>query len=108
MTSKNLFEKAWISFAILIIGIILTIAVAVYTKNDLETIAKYEFALVCNEIKAKVTTRLYSQAQLLRSGSSFLTASDTVTRENWKIFIESSKLNRNLPGIQGVGVCFFF
>jgi PAS domain S-box-containing protein len=106
MTSKNLFGKAWISFAILIIGIILTIAVAVYTKNDLETIAKYEFALVCNEIKAKVTTRLYSQAQLLRSGSSFLTASDTVTRENWKIFIESSKLNRNLPGIQGVGFSF--
>lgn len=103
MSPKFLIKKAWISFAILIIGIGLTIAVAIYTKNDSEAIAKHEFALECNEIKTKITTRLYTHAQLLRSGSSFFAASDTVSRKEWKKFIGSSKLDKNLPGIQGVG-----
>ncbi len=49
MSQKILFTKKWNSFAILIIGIIATIAVAFYTKKNSEAIAKHEFALVCNQ-----------------------------------------------------------
>jgi len=103
MSRKILFTKKWKSFAILIIGIVLTIAAAIYTKKNSETLAKREFALVCNEITTKISTRLHSHAQLLRSGASLFATSDSVTRKDWKIFIESSKINKNLPGIQGVG-----
>jgi PAS domain S-box-containing protein len=103
MSPKILFTKKWQSFAILIIGIVLTLAAAIYTKKDSETVAKHEFALVCNEIKTKITTRLYTHAQLLRSGSALFAASDEVTRKVWKLFVENSRLNKNIPGIQGVG-----
>ena len=103
MSRKILFTNKWKSFAILITGIVLTIAAAIYTKKDSETLAKHEFALVCNEITTKISTRLHSHAQLLRSGASLFATSDSVTRKDWKIFIESSKINENLPGIQGVG-----
>ena len=103
MSPKILFTKRWQSVAILIIGIVLTIAAAIYTKKESETVAKHEFALVCNEIRTKITTRLYSHAQLLRSGSAFFAGSDAVTRNDWKIFVENSRLNKNIPGIQGVG-----
>ncbi|MFO7672463.1 MAG: CHASE domain-containing protein [Lutibacter sp.] len=103
MSPKILFKKAWISFAILIVGIGLTIAVAIYTKNKTETLAKQEFALLCNEIKTKITTRLNTHALFLRSGSSFFAASDTVSRKEWEKFIGSSKYENYLPGIQGVG-----
>ncbi len=103
MGLKILFTKKWKSFAILIIGIVLTIAATIYTKKYSETVAKREFALVCNEITTKITTRLHSHAQLLRSGASLFVTSDSVTRKDWKIFIESSKINKNLPGIQGIG-----
>lgn len=103
MGRKILFTKKWKSFAILIIGIVLTIAATIYTKKYSETVAKREFALVCNEITTKITTRLHSHAQLLRSGASLFVTSDSVTRKDWKIFIESSKINKNLPGIQGIG-----
>ncbi len=103
MGRKILFTKKWKSFAILIIGIVLTIAATIYTKKDSETIVKREFALVCNEITTKISTRLHSHAQLLRSGASLFATSDSVTRKDWKIFIESSKINKNLPGIQGIG-----
>ncbi len=103
MSLKIFFSKKRQSFAILIIGIILTVAAAIYTKNDLEKQLKHEFALICNEIKTKITTRLHTHALLLRSGSSFFAATDTVSRKEWNKFIGSSKLNKNLPGIQGVG-----
>jgi len=94
------------SFVILIVGIILTIVAAFYTKKDMVRQLEIEFELACNEIKTKIITRLYSHAQLLRSGSSFFAASDTVTRKDWEIFNEYSKLNKNLPGIQGFGFSF--
>ncbi len=59
--------------------------------------------MVCNEVKAKINIRLFTQAQLLRSGAAFFAASKSVTRNDWKVFIESNKLNKNLPGITGIG-----
>lgn len=103
MSPKFLFKKAWISYVILIIGIGLTFAVAIYTKNNSETIAKQEFALLCDEIKTKITTRLNTHALFLRSGSSFFAASDTVSRKEWEKFIGNSNYENYLPGIQGVG-----
>jgi PAS domain S-box-containing protein len=73
------------------------------TKKEMDTVVEHEFALVCNEIKTKITTRLFAHAQLLRSGSSLFAASDNVTRNDWKLFNETAKINKNLPGILGVG-----
>jgi signal transduction histidine kinase/CheY-like chemotaxis protein len=103
MSRKIQFTKKWNSFAILMIGIVLTILAAIYTKGNTETLAKQDFVLVCNEISSKISARLHSHAQLLRSGASLFASSDSVRRQDWKAFIESSKLDKNLPGIQGVG-----
>jgi signal transduction histidine kinase len=103
MSRKIQFTKKWNSFAILMIGIVLTILAAIYTKGNTETLAKQDFVLVCNEISSKISARLHSHAQLLRSGASLFASSDSVRRQDWKAFIESSKLEKNLPGIQGVG-----
>jgi signal transduction histidine kinase len=61
------------------------------------------FEFICNNIITRVDERLKAHALLLRSGAAFFTASDTITAEKWRIFIENEKLDRNLPGIQGVG-----
>ena len=103
MKTKILYKKAWISFVVLIIGFIITIFITIRTKNNQEVTSKQNFTLVCNEIKTKISIRLHAHAQLLRSGSSFFAASDTVTSNDWKVFIENSKIEKNLPGIQGVG-----
>jgi PAS domain S-box-containing protein len=102
-TSKKISRNLQKSILILITGTALSIIAGYYTKKDIDKQSENEFGLICNEIKAKVTTRLYSQAQLLRSGSAYFTAEDTVTREDWHTFYVNSKLERNLPGIQGFG-----
>ena len=103
MKTKILYKNSWISFSILITGILLTIITAFHTKSRQESVKKHDFELVCNEICTKITTRLRAHAQLLRSGSSFFAAFESVSRKDWKIFIENSKIEKNLPGIQGVG-----
>ena len=90
----------------LFIGLVLTLAAATYTEKKVEVREKNEFSFVCNELKAKIHARLHAHAQILRSGSSFFMAFDSVTLGEWKSFVGKSKLERNLPGIQGVGFSY--
>ena len=50
MTIKNTW-KAWL---ILFVGLFLTYRATTYTYREVETMAKNEFADVCNEIKTKI------------------------------------------------------
>ncbi|MEI6694900.1 MAG: CHASE domain-containing protein [Bacteroidota bacterium] len=99
ISSKN----RWKAIAILVSGVLLTVIVAVYNYQIVEEMANKEFASVCNEIEIKVTTRLHAHAQLLQSGSAFFAASDSINSKVWKIYNERSKIEKNLPGIQGIG-----
>jgi len=102
-TQKAFPDNIWKSYAILIIGIILTLIISYYTKKDVDKQSGNEFKLICNEINSKIKTRLYTHAQLLRSGSAFFAVSDTITRLKWRNYYDNSYLERNLPGIQGFG-----
>ena len=95
--------NAWKSMLFLIVGFGFTGLAVYYTRIDEREIRNREFTLVCNDIRTKILTRLHAHAQLLRTGSAFFAGSDSVSRNDWKTFIECAKVERNLPGIQGVG-----
>ncbi len=108
LKNKNLLPKStsknvWIALVILISGLILTVVATYYTHKDEEEQANHEFALVCKEIKSKIETRLHAHSQLLRSSTAIFAISDTITRNDWKEYIISNRIEKNLPGIQGVG-----
>ncbi|MEI6822087.1 MAG: CHASE domain-containing protein [Bacteroidota bacterium] len=96
---NNLFK----ALAILIVGIILTIYVTIYTKRSVEMNLKKDYEEVCKELNVKVFTRLQSQAEVLRAGSAFVEASDSVTRNEWKKFYDESNIRKELPGVLGFG-----
>jgi len=100
---KTTVRNAWKALAILIIGLVITYFATSYSKNNFDNEIKQEFEQDCNQIVNKISTRLHSHAQLLRSASSFFESSDTITRKEWKKYIELSDIKKNLPGIQGVG-----
>jgi len=91
---------AWLS---LTVGLLLTALATLYTKTDVAALNRRELALIGEEIAAKIQARLHTQAQILRSGAAFFAGSAEVTREEWRQFIERSKIYLNLPGIQGIG-----
>ncbi|MBA4408957.1 MAG: hypothetical protein C0397_05995 [Odoribacter sp.] len=96
-------KRSWVAGALLITGFFVTIYAASYIKSDVDNLDKKEFAYSCNEISSKITNRLYTGEQVLRSGAAFINGSDTVTRKEWKAFVEESKLNLNLNRIQDFG-----
>ena len=93
----------WKIVLILALGLLLTSIISIYIYRQTEFETKQEFNLVCNDIKAKIPSRLHAHAQLLRSCAAFFTSSKTIDRKEWKTFIEASKIEKNMPGIQGVG-----
>ncbi len=91
------------ALVILIVGIVLTLYITVYTKKSVEKELEKDYVEVCKELNVKVFSRLQSQAEILRAGSAFVEASDSVSRKEWKKFYEESNIRKELPGVQGFG-----
>ncbi len=97
--SRNL----WLVFGLLILGMTITALASLYVKSEVERAAEREFDFISSEIQLNIADRLAASAQVLFSGAALFNSSDTVTREEWRIFIEQLRIEEQLPGIQGVG-----
>jgi len=100
---KQISKISRTAFLVLIIGLIFTGALSYSTYINLGKEEDKDFEMVCQEINTKIIARLYAHAQLLRSGAAYIIGSDKVTRTEWHDFVEKCKIDKNLPGIQGVG-----
>ncbi|OIR04975.1 phytochrome-like protein cph1 [mine drainage metagenome] len=96
-------KKNWIAFLILIAGLVLTTVAVFYIQRDVAENARQDFASICDEINLKISARIHAHALLLRNGAAFFKASNNVSREEWKVYNEATKIDYNLPGIQGMG-----
>lgn len=72
-------------------------------KSEVDVAARQEFLFACNEIQAKITSRLAEHEQVLLSAAAFLDASGNVTRDQWRIFTQRLNVESNFPGIHGIG-----
>jgi two-component system cell cycle sensor histidine kinase/response regulator CckA len=61
------------------------------------------FTDITDDITNHVVKRLHEHEQVLLGGAGLFNASDEVTREDWRNYVSSLKLEKNLPGILGVG-----
>ncbi len=95
--------KSWIALVILFTCFFLTYLAVHYTIMSNTNQSAIEYNLIGNEIKIKITTRLNAHALLLNGAASLFATKDTVTRKDWNNYIENCQLDKNLPGIQGVG-----
>jgi len=91
------------AYIILFVGFAVTITISVYSYQNIETISTQELRSIGTELKIKIDDRLHANAMLLRSGAAFFSSHDAITREQWKTFIKKLSIEKNLPGIQGVG-----
>ena len=96
-------RRVWPAWGILVAAIILTILTTFYMKSDVDVLAKREFIFACNEIRGKIDERLQAHETILLAGAAFFDASDHVTREQWRTFVQRLNVESNLPGIQGIG-----
>jgi PAS domain S-box-containing protein len=101
--TRGFFMNSLSSWLVLVAGLAFAAGATWYMKSSIETIAEKNFAGHCSEIEAKVKKRLEDHARILLSGTAFFNASEKVTRDTWRLYTQHQKIDKQLPGIQGIG-----
>ena len=102
-TTQSIFRNSHAALIVLVFGLVITATATLYMRSSVERIAEHEFSTRCIEIQNKTKERLDDYARVLQGGASLFYASEKVTREQWQIFTQSQKIEKQLPGIQGIG-----
>jgi len=84
-------------------GLVLTLTSSLYLKSVTDTLSELRFDSHCAEIHNIIANRLDDHARILRSGAALFIASEKVTREDWHAYCQYQKIEKQLPGIQGIG-----
>lgn len=96
-------RRRWIPYAVLAGSLLLTGAASYYARVTAKTRDELRFQTWISEIGHGIESRLGAYIALLHGGRGLFAATDHVTREQFKEYIDGLELERRYPGIQGIG-----
>ncbi len=91
---------AWFT---LIVSLLITLWAWQLAQVNAERNAHDRFYFRINAVKIAIADRLRDYEAVLRGAQGLFNASDEVTREEWRAYVQSLKLDQVYPGIQGIG-----
>lgn len=99
--SKQRDIAAW---SILIVGMLVTLWIWNVVQVDTFDDARTRFDSRAEQIKTAVAERMVAYEQILLGGVGLFESSPgPVTRSMWRTYVENLRIDKNYPGIQGVG-----
>jgi signal transduction histidine kinase/ActR/RegA family two-component response regulator len=90
-------------YLILIMGLSFTLLVYYYFSKLSREQDKINFDAAVQQIQDQVRLRIETSITLLRSGTGLFAASDDVNAHEFESFVKQIELEKNYPGVQGVG-----
>ena len=93
-------KAAWI---VLVFGMMFVIFTTLYMKSSVDRMAEQEFASRCKELQNIISERMDDHARILLSAAALFDATEEVTRKGWRSFTKRQNLEKQLPGVQGIG-----
>jgi len=75
-----------------------------YAAQDVVHDLKSDFDYRVRETVVRIEQRMGVYAQILRGAQGMLAASDDIKREQFHTYVSSLQIEKNYPGIQGIGV----
>ncbi|MBT9589944.1 MAG: CHASE domain-containing protein [Thiobacillus sp.] len=91
---------AWLT---LLITLTLTALAWHLVNKGVEATAQADFISYVERTHDAVQQRMLAYEQVLRGGIALFNASDKVTRHDWHEYVGSLNIDKNFPGIQGIG-----
>ncbi|MDG9668004.1 CHASE domain-containing protein [Hahella sp. CR1] len=91
------------AWGVLIASLAMVVLAAGVIRNQEQLSAERQFQLYVDEVSSLITQRMRDHEQILLGGGALFKASNEVRRDEWRTYIESLNLNKNYPGILGVG-----
>ncbi|MFA4970407.1 MAG: diguanylate cyclase, partial [Sulfuritalea sp.] len=90
---------AWIALAS---SLALTLVAWRYTQQDIGREMRRDFDTEISQVRADLKTRIAGYTQALRSAAALFSASDQVTRKDWRDYVAGLRLERDYPAIQAM------
>lgn len=79
-----------------------SLAAAFHTHRLIATQQRTRFEYDTQRIDLAIQQRMQAYVQILRGGIGLFAASDEVTREDWRLYVESLTLTQDYPGIRSM------
>ena len=100
---NNIIKAPLIAWVILLLSLLATYFIWSSINKVVNENAKHQFELHSINLQEAIKNRLIIYEQVLNSAKGLFKASDNVSREEWRIFVENIKVEKHFPGIQGIG-----
>ncbi|MFN3402901.1 MAG: CHASE domain-containing protein [Cytophagaceae bacterium] len=91
------------SFIVLLVTLLLYIQV----QSEIKQRVLLEFGHRTTSATNAISLRLRDYAQILRGAQAFVNLTDTINRQEWKNYVDLLELEKNFPGLQGLGYTVF-
>lgn len=88
-------------------GLLATLVAALLMADAEEGRRQARFDGLADGAIASIQSRMLSQLTLLRGAAGFFNASEQVTREDFRRYVERLRLDKNYPGVLGIGYAAF-
>jgi len=96
-------RRRFLPYLILTLGLAFTFLVSFYFSKLAKAQDQSRFEKSVQEIDERITARLQTSEALLRAGTGLFAASDEVAPQEFDRFVQQIELQKNYPGIQGIG-----
>ncbi|HEV7331898.1 MAG TPA: CHASE domain-containing protein [Flavisolibacter sp.] len=101
-TNKT-FGRIVLPGVLLLCSLVLTIVAWYISRRNLAEKTTFRFEYEAGTIQSAIQARMTDYEQVLRSAVGFFYSSDTVTRSDWKEYVQTLRVHAYYPGIQGLG-----
>ncbi len=93
----------WLAALIFVLSMVITAGAWRITKTNVEKSSRERFEFGVNEIKSAIKQRIMVYEEILHACVGLFNASEEVTRDEWRVYVENLKVEEYFPGIQGIG-----
>lgn len=90
-------------FVVFATGIGLTLVVFLVADNNLQSQRQRDYADRAQTVETSIINNLHSYENSLRGGVGLFASSETVSRQEWRAYIDTLDIRSHLPGLQGIG-----
>jgi PAS domain S-box-containing protein len=100
--------RVFLPYAILLLGLSFTILVSFYFSKLSIAQDQSRFDNSTQDIDERIRARIQTSIALLRAGTGLFAASEEVDPREFELFVQQIELQKNYPGIQGIGFSLRF
>ena len=101
--ASRLLGRESIAWVALVVSLLLTLGLWRYSEVDYAAQSNDRFAFRVEKQRMVLQSRMLDYEQTLRGTAAFFSASDQVSREEWRTYVHTLQLDRHMPGVLGTG-----